>query len=148
MDINQFSKKITGFHQIKQENESIFLFDLMKSRYFFRELIYINAFNRMEINLLFQCDWLCFFFCFFLSKLFALWILLTMSSWPGFRLFNILFLNILSVLLEIIPNSRFTGLNNIYSSLIEYPIYKALRHIFSLTKATSSKHTRMYEQNK
>ena len=36
-----------------------------------------------------------------------------LSSWPGLQESNILFLNILLVLLGIVPNSNFTGLNNI-----------------------------------
>ena len=48
-------------------------------------------------------------FCF----LFALWILFTLSFLPGIFKFDFLFLNILFVLIEIIPYSGFTGLNNI-----------------------------------
>ena len=51
---------------------------------------------------------------FFKRKLFAQWILFTLSSLPGLFKFNILFLNILLVLIGIIiPNSELTGLNNI-----------------------------------
>ena len=50
----------------------------------------------------------------FKRKVFALWILFTLISLPGLFKFNILFLNILLVLIGIIPYSGFTGLNNIY----------------------------------
>ena len=46
----------------------------------------------------------CFFcLCFFEKKLFALWILFTLSSLPGIVKFNILFFNILFDLLELFP---------------------------------------------
>ena len=51
--------------------------------------------------------------CFFSRKLFDLWILFTLSSLPGLSKFNILFFNILLVLIGIILYSGFTGLNNI-----------------------------------
>ena len=51
---------------------------------------------------------------FFKRKLFALWILFTLSFLPGLFKFNILFLNILLVLIGIIPYSGLTGLNNIF----------------------------------
>ena len=55
------------------------------------------------------------FFCFFIKrKLFTLWNFFTLSSLPGLLKFNILFLIISLVLIGIIPNSGFTGLNNIY----------------------------------
>ena len=56
--------------------------------------------------------------CCFLKrgKLFVLWILFTLGSWLGLLKFNILLLNILLVLFGIVPNSRFTGLNDISQS--------------------------------
>ena len=48
------------------------------------------------------------------EKIFALWILFTLSSLLGLFKFNILFLNILLALLGIVFNSGFTGLNTIY----------------------------------
>ena len=48
---------------------------------------------------------------FFEKKIFALWILFTLSSLPGLFKFNILFLNISLVLIGILY-SGFTGLNN------------------------------------
>ena len=59
-------------------------------------------------------------FCFFFKrKLFALWILFTLSFLPGLFKFDILFLNILLVLIEIIPirtnkifKNRISKLNN------------------------------------
>ena len=60
-------------------------------------------------------DYCCFLFLFFFfeKKLFAQWILFTLSSLPGIFEFDILFLNILFLLVGIIPYSGFTGLNNI-----------------------------------
>ena len=46
-------------------------------------------------------------------KLFGMWILFTLIFLPGLFKFNILFLKFLLVLIESIPYSRFTGLNNI-----------------------------------
>ena len=49
-----------------------------------------------------------------------LWILFTLSSFPGLFKFDILFLNILFVLIAIIPYSRLTGLDNIYIYIYIY----------------------------
>ena len=46
---------------------------------------------------------------------FAPWILFTLNSLPGILKFNIIFLSMLLVKIEITPSSRFTGLNIIYS---------------------------------
>ena len=51
------------------------------------------------------------------KKQFALWILFTLSFCLGLLKFNILFLNISFVLLGIVPNSGFTGLNTLSLSL-------------------------------
>ena len=57
------------------------------------------------------------------TKLFAQWILFTLSFWLGLVKFNILFLDILFVLLGIVPNSGFIGLNNIYIYIYYIYIY-------------------------
>ena len=64
-----------------------------------------------------------FFVCLFFVgwKLFALWILFTLSSLPGILKFNILFLNILFVLIGIILYSGFNGLNNILFNIKGWP---------------------------
>ena len=65
-----------------------------------------------------------FFFFFFLEeKEIALWILFTLSPSPGLFKFNIVFLNILLVLVGIVPNSGFTGLNTVLYIYIYIYIY-------------------------
>ena len=56
----------------------------------------------------------------FKKKQLSLCILFKLSTSPGLFKFNILFLNILLVLIGIIPYSEFTGLNNIYIYIYIY----------------------------
>ena len=60
---------------------------------------------------------------FFWRKLFTLWILFVLTSFPGVLKFNILFLKILLVLIGINPYSGFTGLNDFLYIYIYIYIY-------------------------